>query len=125
MIKDTLVVSVDDFSMDTLLKKNFYATAKKFSGDIKFIAFYQKMPISAITHYAEIDKIMEGNVDDVGVNYWIRNFPERKPPYTIIKLKELKRLRSPIKRDTNIGVQSPVYTSINLLKSAKVLSNLF
>ena len=65
--KDTLIVSVDDFSMKFLIDKNFYAMPRKINPKTKYLAFYQKMPISAITHYGIIDVAKEGNLKDVGL----------------------------------------------------------
>ncbi len=121
---DLLIVSIDDYSLDVLLKESFYATKRKLDPQFKFIAFYQKGVIGAITYYGIIDKVLEGDKNDVGMVYWLRNFPEKDPPYIIVRFKKIVRLKKPLKRDIKRGVQGPIKSNFKKLEEASKLSDL-
>jgi hypothetical protein len=77
-MNDTLIVSIDEFSMSVLEKEGFYATKKPIKEGTRFIAFYRSLPIGGITCYAEIKEVCQGDRADVGAVYWMRNFPEQE-----------------------------------------------
>lgn len=122
---DSVVVSVDKFSIETAINSLFYATKRKIKSRLKYILFYQIRPISAVTHYGEIEGLQDGEIKDVGKTYWLRNFPGGSPPFTIIRMKSVKKLKRAIQRDTKIGIQSPIYTSFDKAIKSSKLSELF
>lgn len=80
--------------------------------NLKFVAVYQTKPISAITHYASIERFEP--LDRVG-------------RYTVFFTKIPTELESPV-RFTHAdicAVQGPRYTTIELILSAKSLSRAF
>lgn len=123
-VKDSIIVSVDRVSIETAIKSKFYATKRNIDPKVKYIFFYQILPTSAITHYGEIEKLEVGGIKEVGKTYWLRNFPDSSPPFTIARLKDVKKLKRAIKRDTKIGIQSPIYASFAEVRECSKLSEL-
>ena len=85
---------------------------------IKYIAAYQVKPISAITHYAEVDEIIK-YVDDNG---------NETNKYKVIFKGTPKKLDNIVKLSKeypNLAPQSPQYTSSDKLFDAKSLEELY
>lgn len=113
--KDTIVVPAQKEGFDRVfLGQNEWFSIRISGGmldDIKYIAAYQTQPISAITHYASVDRIV----------------PWEEGKYKLIFSEPAKKLESPIPfGDMKIGsMQAPRYTRFELLKTAKQISDLF
>jgi hypothetical protein len=123
-MNDTLIVSIDEFSMSVLEKEGFYATKKPIKEGTRFIAFYRSLPIGGITCYAEIKEVCQGDRADVGAVYWMRNFPEQEPPYNLVRFKKIQKLKRVVKKDTKNGIQGPVYSTLERIKNTTKLSEL-
>ena len=80
---------------------------------LKYIAVYQTVPVSAITHYAEIASIEK--YEDT--NKYIVNFKE--------KAKQIKPIKFDAANMSGGSMQGPRYTSVDKLLSAKKLSEVF
>ncbi len=114
-IKDTIIVPAQEEGFkEVFLGENCWYAIRIGGGklkDIKYIAAYQTSPVSAVTHYAEIESI-EPYGD--GGKYRL-NFNAKAKPIGPIKYGKAKQ-----------GVlQSPRYTTYEKLTSAKVLMDLF
>ncbi|MGH7229699.1 MAG: hypothetical protein ACREIH_10875 [Nitrospiraceae bacterium] len=83
---------------------------------IKYLAMYQVAPVSAITHYGEVDRI-ELHMNDES--------PARK--YKIFLKGEPKALRTPVATGKNVHLkpQGPKYTKLEDLLKAHSLDDLF
>ena len=110
---DTVIVpaKVDGFETVFLGENCWYAI--RISGGmldkIKYIAAYQSQPVSAITHYARVDRI-----EPYG----------ESGKYKIIFAEEAQALQPiPFDNAPAGSVQSPRYTTIEKLKAAKKLSD--
>jgi hypothetical protein len=78
---------------------------------IKYIAGYQTAPISAITHYAEVDKIEPYGEDG---------------KYKLLFKKNAIQFKTPILNDMPPGsIQGPRYTSFSKIEGTKNISELF
>lgn len=123
--EDTIVVSLDEYSFKTLKEKKFYAFPKKSRKIKKYFAFYNGKPISAITHYAKVADVEEGNRFIVDSKYWLMNLAKSEPPYIKVKFKEIKKFKSPIKADKKRGtIQGRIYTNLEKLKKSNKISEL-
>lgn len=114
-IKDTIVVPAQEegFNKVFLGENSWYAI--RISGgklnDIKYIAAYQTAPISAVTHYAEIESIEPyGDGGKYKLNF--------KSPAKKIQPVEHKSGKQG-------ALQSPRYTSFEKLKKAKEMADIF
>lgn len=86
--------------------------AKRFIPQIKHIAFYQRRPISAITHVAPVQSI-ERDPDTDRYAIYLQDTPRQIRPI----------LLAPNNRD--VILQRPRYTSLALLENARSLNDVF
>lgn len=113
-VQDTVVVPAqEDGFKEVFLGEDCWYAIRIGGGklnDIKYIAAYQTAPFSAITHYAEVESIQAyGDGGKYQLNF-------KKPAKEI----------GPIELDKKgLAPQSPRYTSIEKLLSAKKLSDIF
>lgn len=113
---DTIVVPAreDGFNRVFLGENSWYAIkiSSAMIPKIKYIAAYQTAPISAITYYAEVSNIEKYKDTNKYILYFKNKATE---------------LKTPIKIAINKGIapQSPRYTTINKLKKAKNLEDVF
>ena len=121
---DVVVVAIEKYSWETLIKKKFFAFPKGSRRVCKYFAFYRK---GEIANYAEVKGVTEGEKKDVGIGYWLYCFPDAEPPFEIVKFKTMKKLEPPIKKDGVRGrghVQGRIYTTLKKLLKAKKVSDL-
>jgi hypothetical protein len=128
MDKEVVVVSIEDYSWDVLLKNGMYAFPKGTRKVGDYFAFYKKAPVSAITHYAKVLSFKEGDKNEVGIGYWVKCFPDADPPYVIVNFEKVKKLKNPIKKNVSGRgkghVQGRIYTTLTKLLKAKTISEL-
>jgi hypothetical protein len=118
--KDVLVVSIGDYSFKVLLEEKFYAFPKGSRRIVKYIAFYKN---GKVEYYGEVDKLVEGNKKDIGLDYWIYCMPDHEPPFEIVKFKKIIKLKNELTKDNFRGghIQGKKYTTIKkLLNSSKI-----
>jgi hypothetical protein len=120
----TLIVSVDDYSFEQSRERNFYAFPASYGRDrCEYIAFYRGKPVQAITHYAEVEDVIEDPEFLMQIDR-IRMFPERSDePATVFKLGNLTELNTPVESDGH-WIQGAMYRDIDLVRSAKFISEL-
>lgn len=113
---DTIVVPArDDGFQETFIGENRWYAIRIHSSmipQIKHIAAYRVSPTSAITHVAPVNKITPW--EDTGK--YCLEFAEPAREISHIKLEEHERGKAP---------QAPRYTSMEKLKKAKTLSEVF
>jgi hypothetical protein len=122
---EVVVVSIDDYSLDVLKKKKFYAFPRGSRQIGKYFAFYKNRKIE---FYGEVSESFEGDKNEVGIGYWLNCLPDAEPPFQIVKFKEFIKLEKPIVKDDNSRgrghVQGRVYTTLKKLLNAKIISDL-
>jgi hypothetical protein len=109
---DTIIVpaQADGFKKVFLGENRWYAIriSPAMKDRIKFIAAYQVSPISAITHWAEVEEIR----------------PHKDTGKYVVKFKRPAVKIRPIKpRDTRFSPQGPIYAQRNRLLKAKKLED--
>jgi len=113
--RDTLVVPIqkDGFAKVFLGEKSWYPLriSKKMIGKLKFIAAYQIRPISAITHYAIIDRIESCEI-------------RKQFKCVFSKIIDLSK-PVPLGNAPRGAMQVPRYTSFTRLQVAQSVNDLF
>lgn len=114
---DTIVVPANEEGFkEVFLGENCWYQIRMSSSmidRIKYIAAYQTLPISAITHIADIARIEKYK----DTNYYIVYFKDKAREITAIPLPEGKK--------RGVAPQGPRYTSLKSLKKASTLSDLW
>lgn len=120
----TLVVSVDDYSFEQARERNFYAFPASYGRDrCEYIAFYRGKPVQAITHYAEVEDVLEDPEFLTQIDR-IRMFPERSDESaTVFMLGELIELDTPVESDGQ-WIQGAMYRDIDQVLSTRRISEL-
>jgi len=114
--KDTIIVPAQKEGFEQVFLGEHAWYAIRISGGmldkIKYIAAYQTWPLSAITHYAPVDRI-----EPYG----------EEGKYKVIFSEPAKKIEPPIAfGDAPLGMmQGPKYTNFEKLKSARKLTDLF
>lgn len=113
--KDTVIVPAqEDGFQEAFINQNAWWAIRIAGGmldNIKYIAAYRVSPVSAITHYAAVQRI-----EPYG----------EEGKYKLIFTEPAKELEHPIALDlTRGGLQSPRYTSFEKLNAAYKMSELF
>ena len=113
--QDTIIVPAKEEGFrEVFINKNQWYAVRIAGGKLdklKYIAAYQVAPISAITHFAVIDRI-----EPYG----------EEGKYRLIFAERAKSFKNPIKFDLKTGaMQSPRYTSFKRLSKASKMSDLF
>jgi len=123
--KNVIVVSIDKYSFDILLKKKFYGFPNGSRQIKEYFAFYRN---GEITHYSKVKDVKDVSITELGVNYWLYCFPDSEPPFKKVIFDKLIKLKTPIKKDGSgrgKAIQGRVYTTFNNLMSAKLITDLF
>lgn len=126
----TLIVSVGDYSFKEAAERGIYAFPSSYGRDhCDFVVFYRGKPVGAITHYAEVQEVIEEEADEK-TNFLDQTdralmFPERvDEPATIFKLGELIELDNPVSSDGENWIQSVMYRNLEDVKEADTISDL-
>jgi hypothetical protein len=124
--KEVVVVALDKYSWEVLIKEKFYIFPKNTRKVGTYFAFYKGKPVSAITHYSKTESHNEIKIKEIPSKYWLMNLSSHSPPYTIVRFKQIKKLRSPIKKSEGRGrgVQGRIYTTLKKLMKSKLISEL-
>ena len=123
--KNVVVVSIDNYSFNILMKEKFYAFPKGSRKIKEYFAFYKN---GEIIYYGKVKESEEVNKSELGVSYWLYCFPDSEPPFNRVTFDKLTKLKTPIKKD-NIGrgkghIQGRIYTTLKKLMKAKTIADL-
>ncbi len=123
--REVVVVSIDNYSLNILLKEKFYAFPLNSRRVGKYFAFYKDGKIS---YYAEVKKAEEGGKQEVGIGYWLYCLADSDPPFQIVRFEKIIKLKNPIKKD-DLGrgkghIQGRIYTTFPKLLKAKTILDL-
>jgi len=122
---DTAVVSVEDFSFNHLKDRLEYAFPASYRRKIMdYFAFYRKKPVSAITHYAPIKKVIEDA--EITGNYRLIAFGDNVHEEAIkVVFNELIELKTPVTYSSQCSIQGVYYTKLEYIKESTSTSELF
>lgn len=123
MSDNVLVVSVVDYCFETALEDHYYAFPYSSSREIpEYIAFYRIDPVSSITHFAKVQGVVEG--DDIDETYRLIAFGDKADEKAIVvHFEDIKELDNPVNGE-GLGVQAPMYSTLDELKEADIVKNL-
>ena len=122
----TLLVSVDDYSLNQAKERDFYACPASYGRNRgQYVAFYQKQPVSAITHYGKVEEIFEDQGDFLtGKDKFMMLPNESNNKATVFKLEKVYELETPVKNDIPGGVQGAWYQDLQEIQDADNISEL-
>ncbi len=114
--RDTVVVSAKRETFEEIfIAKNCWSKipmSGKMHNKIKYLAVYQTHPVSAITHFAPVERIERYLNTRKYILYFSDSPKELKPPVIFVPC-------------TNLQVQGPRYTTLEELTAAKYLTDLW
>ena len=112
---DTIIVAAREKNFNEMFLRQNCWFAIRISGSmlekIKFIAAYQTYPLSAITHYAAVEKIEQYGDQGKFKVYFSESPKQLIPPI-------------PLGANSNLSPQGPRYANLQKLRSAKSLSEI-
>lgn len=119
---NVVIVPLRDFAFDYLLENQVYAYPA--SSDKKvfdYIAFYRADPVSAITHYGEVESVQEG---DINMKYRAICFGDKaNEDAIIVQFSYIEDLENAVE-GAGYGVQGRMYTNLESLLAADTLQDL-
>jgi len=119
---NVVIVPLRDFAFDYLLENQVYAYPA--SSDKKifdYVAFYRADPVSAITHYGEVESVQEG---DINMKYRAICFGDKANGGAIIvQFSYIENLKNAVEA-AGYGVQGRMYTHLESLLAADTLQDL-
>jgi hypothetical protein len=119
---NVVIVPLRDFAFDYLLENQVYAYPA--SSDKKvfdYIAFYRANPVSAITHYGEVESVQEG---DINMKYRAICFGDKaNEDAIIVQFSYIEDLENAVE-GARYGVQGRMYTNLESLLAADTLQDL-
>jgi len=126
MDKDTIIVPVSKFSFQKAYKERIYAFPSSYNRDQskKYIAFYQTMPVKAITHYAKIESVETRSIKNFPIKDALLMFGHRFDDEIIVfNLCPLIKLEKQITAK-KMGIQGCRYSCLETLLEANDLGDI-
>lgn len=122
---DTTVVAIEDFSFDHLRENLEYAFPSSYNRKIMdYFAFYRKSPVSAVTHYAPVTKVIEDA--EIPGKYRLMAFGDNAREKAVkVVFGDLLELDDPVVHAGRSTIQGIYYTKLEYLKKAENTEELF
>lgn len=119
-----ICVPVGDYSFTKVKEEGYYAFPISYGWTIpKYIAFYRTAPISAITHFGEVNSVAENAKLDQ--KYKLMTFGDRFEENAIlVRFKSIKELKEPVKLIKRTTFQNAQYTTLPKLKKVDMIADL-
>lgn len=119
---NVVIFPLRDFAFDYLLENQVYAyPASSDKRLFDYIAFYRAEPVSAITHYGEVESVQEG---DINMKYRAICFGDKaNEDAIIVRFSYIEELENGVE-GTGYGVQGRMYTNLESLLAADTLQDL-
>ena len=119
---NVVIFPLRDFAFDYLLENQVYAyPASSDKRLFDYIAFYRAEPVSAITHYGEVESVQE---DDINMKYRAICFGDKaNEDAIIVQFSYIEELENPVE-GAGYGVQGRMYTSLESMLAADTLQDL-
>jgi hypothetical protein len=121
-----VVVPIREEAFAAARKLHVYAVPiSRSTSDVKFVAFYRGAPISAITHYAEVEAIEKNLAFSDVFPSGSAVLTREDQPLKVYRLGPLHEFKRRVKKGKNPPISGPRYTKLPILQKARFLDEVW